>query len=424
MLASRVLKTVSLIHDVKSRFHEKKTLTMSDGVWLRNRMQDMGPTYIKVGQFMSARRDIFDKNITDALKSLQDKVDPIDTNTIKSLIGERAVHFSSIERIPIASASIGQVHRARLRQDKDRMVVFKVKRPGIEEAICNDVGLIITILEVLRFLGTPNVTESLYALEDFRDCLLEEASYTNEIMNIKLFASSNITNIRDDVIVPGVINELSSNDLIVMDYEPACKISDVKHGMMKKQRSELAFKLMDVFVMSLITSGVIHGDPHEGNIGIRDDKIVLYDYGSVITISSELKSQMKQLVFELMTENIDAAMDVIKRMNVITVRDEAALKLYLEKYILYFKTLDVNVFKFSKDENYKDLPVKFDGVIFRLIRAFGMIEGICKDLDPEFNYNTVFMKYVDILIVDPAFIKYKMRSDVGLVFRYILKMMD
>jgi|688.fasta_scaffold323612_2 ubiquinone biosynthesis protein len=419
MLVSRILQTTKFATDVKHRFKAEKPILKSDAEWLKNRLQEMGPTYIKIGQFMSARRDIFDKHIVESLKDLQDKVTPIEKEVVKQTI-QNAIgvdKFRKIEINPIASASIGQVHRGILRDGKE--VVLKVRRPQIEEMINLDIKILTYLLDAIQFIGLVNVEETREILEDFRDFVLKEADYKIELENMNLFYKFNKDH--ETLVIPRPVDILCTTDIIVMEYLPSKKITDLKHTLTESQRTELAYKIMDLFVIHLISDGVIHGDPHEGNFGIQGDNIVMYDFGNIITIDAELRSQMKRLVFELMVENIDAAIDVLKQINVVNIRDEERLRVYLKKYIEYFKTLDIKVFKFSDKEMYSTLPIKLDGVIFRLIRAFGMIEGICKDLDPNFNYNTVFMKYFDMLIMDPGFVEYRIRTDIRSILKGIMK---
>lgn len=410
MLSSRLVKTGGFVKDIFQRFHGKRFLTRSDGEWLRNRLQEMGPTYIKIGQFMSARRDIFDKHIVEELQVLQDKVQPIPTNHVKEELMSVSGNFSAICIEPIASASIGQVHRARLKNGLD--VVIKIKRSGIEKCLMEDISLLMGILNAMEFMGALNISETRDLLEDFKDFVLKEADYLNEVEN--MIEYGNIAGSIDYLRVPKPVKNQCNREMIVMNYLPSEKIGIVKHRLTNAERSALAYRIMDIFVTNLVQDGVVHGDPHEGNIGVVGDKIILYDFGSIINIDASLRNQMKQLIFELMTENIDGAVDVLRQMTVINIRDEEALRIYLVKYIQYFKSLDIKVFNFNDQENFKKLPVKIDGIIFRLIRAFGIIEGICKDLDPKFSYEKVFVKYVDMIFMDPTFVQYKIKSDVHL----------
>ena len=143
-------------------------------------------------------------------------------------------------------------------------------------------------------------------------------------------------------------------------------------------------------------------------------------------LDKQLRQQMVRLVFELMTDNVEASIDVLRSMQHVSVRDERALSAYIIKYSEYMRTLDVSVFKsFVNDdkETYTKLPVKFDAIIFRIIRVFGLVEGICKDMDPTFTYTEVFSKYTYSLFTDPDFIDYKVKSDTRKILNGMITML-
>jgi len=206
-----------------------------------------------------------------------------------------------------------------------------------------------------------------------------------------------------------------------MSYIPSSKLSKIK-GVDKKKKKEIAFRLMNLFVSQLIDYGVIHGDPHEGNIGynIKYDKFVFYDLGNIIEINEDFKINIKNLFFEIMTENVDASIKLIKQNKYFEVRDENQLRMYIKKYMEYIKTIDIKVF--TSDLNNIDkktlnaIPVKVNSVVFRIVRAFSLIEGICKDLDPEFSYSDIMKQYSQSYSQDIEFIDYKAKTD----FKYLL----
>jgi predicted unusual protein kinase regulating ubiquinone biosynthesis (AarF/ABC1/UbiB family) len=423
-MLNRFVKTAQFVNDVRTRFNPKHPILKSDGEWLKHRLQDMGPTYVKIGQFVSTRVDVFDKNIVTSLKELQDRVRPVDDALIKDLIrqGVDINNFKSIEKHPIASASIGQVHKAVLKNNKQ--VVIKIKRPNITETIKEDISILLLILNAMEFCNVPNISESRELVENFQAFVLQEADYANEVANMDIFVSTNKN--KTTILLPKIIKQYSTDEAIVMSYVPCTKFSELKSIMTLEERSKMAYNFMDIFVQQLIFDGVLHGDPHEGNVGydVAAQKFVIYDMGNIITLDANLRMLMKQFIFEIMLENLDNAIDVMKRIDLINIRDEARLRVYLEKYVEYIKTIDIKVFTMSDKEVFKSLPVKLDGVIFRLIRVFGLIEGICKDLDPNFNYNTVFMKYVDTLVMDQDFIDYKIRSDLRSILGALIKGLD
>ena len=421
----QIYKTINFGMQTKMRFNKDKPVSKQDGIWLKNKLQDMGPTYIKIGQFMSSRRDIFDRNIVEALKDLQDNVKPIDDQDIKNVIGSSLDinYFNKIDRKPIASASIGQVHKGYL--NNDNLCAIKIKRPNVQEEIEKDLEIIYQIMKIFKLLKMEGIDETIELMDEFKDFIVKEADYNNELSNISLY--SKIYSNDTDIILPRVYKNISTSDAIIMSFVPSIKLTEIDDKLSPEKKSEIAYRLMDFFVLQMIENGVIHGDPHEGNIGysLENDKFVVYDLGNIITVNLRFRSLIKRFIFEIMVENIDSAVDILNKIEYVDVRDEESLKVYLVKYVEYIKTIDIKVFTKDLDDadakTFKKIPIKLDGIIFRLIRVFGLVEGICKDLDPSFNYNAVFLKYVNLLTNDPEFLDYKIKNDIKFVLQSFLK---
>ena len=425
-LLQRTIKTCMFANDVGRRFSNSKTtpITKSDGAWLKKRVQEMGPTYIKIGQFVSARKDIFDKAIVESMAELQDTVQPVPFDQVKNTIRNLS-SVVNVQETPIASASIGQVHVGRLQKRRSKIVV-KVKRPGVEREINDDVRVLLTLCGIMDAVGVEHMPEITDIVKDFHDFMLQEIDFTKEVSNMKAFAASVSNN--PMVVVPKLVNSMCNDDAIVMQYVPHVKFKDAKVRMTPEQRKSTAYALMDTFVSQLVKEGIVHGDPHGGNVALTPnfEKFVFYDFGNVIMLDKQLRRQMICLVFELMTDNVDGSIDVLRNMRHVSVRDEPSLRAYITKYSEYMRTVDVTVFKSlitNDKETYTKLPVKFDAIIFRIIRVFGLVEGICKDLDPTFTYTKVFSKYTETLFTDPEFIEYKIKSDTRKVLNGMLTML-
>lgn len=423
---NQIYKTIGFGLETSNRFKYKRQITKQDGIWLRNRLQDMGPTYIKIGQFMSSRRDIFDKNIVDSLKELQDNVKPIKDSDIVNIISNSIdiQHFDRIDKIPIASASIGQVHKGYLKNTRTTCAI-KIKRPNVLKQIESDLEILYQVMGLMKTFKVENIDETIILMDEFKDFIIKEADYEHELSNIELY--SNMYSENSDIILPKIYKKATTSNAIVMSFIPSIKLTDIKNHLSKEKKSEIAYRLMDFFVLQMIEKGVIHGDPHEGNIGynIEYDKFVIYDLGNIITVNSRFRTLIKQFIFEIMVENIDSAISVLTKIDYVDVRDEKTLKIYLQKYVEYIKTIDIKVFTKELNEadakTFKKIPIKLDGIIFRLIRVFGLVEGICKDLDPDFNYNSVFLKYVNVLSSDPEFVDYKIKTDIKFILESFLK---
>jgi predicted unusual protein kinase regulating ubiquinone biosynthesis (AarF/ABC1/UbiB family) len=397
----------------------------------------MGPTYVKLGQFMASRPDILgdDKVLVSTLKNLHDAVDPLPWDVVENIIAASgfAGDFAWIEKTPLASASIGQVHRATLAGGGNKQVVIKLKRPGVAEEIDMDVNVIETYLGILAILvgeNNPKVLDSKRVISDLKNMIMKETDFINEVVNMDLMYStaprtsanaSSIVQAR----VPRAYKRLCGQNTIVMEYIPSVKLtSQQKRG--SAYTSTVAYALMDLFIQQFLQHGVLHGDPHEGNVALSVAEplgkgvpsFVLYDFGHVVKLDGRLRSLMKMLVFEIMVENIDGVVDVLKKMpEIIEIREESTVRNYIAKYIEYVKSIDVKVLKSIAVDN-DIMPIKFSSTIFEIIRVFGIIEGICLELDPAFEYEKVFIKYLDTLILDADFIEYKIKSDVSRIFQF------
>jgi len=409
---SKISKTTRFIFDVATKFPRMSRVTRGD--WLMNRIQTLGPTYVKIGQFLASRPDVIgdDVHLIKGLKKLHDSVDPLSWEVVSQVIDNNIKFeaFKIIDKKPLASASIAQVHRATLRNGTQ--VVIKMKRPNIDEEIKTDLQVIALWLLVLSLFIGPNdnkIVEAQKMIQDIQTSILRETDMANEIVNMEKLREVASTLVK----VPTVYKELCTSDVIVMEYVPS-----VKFRIDKDPR--LAHMLMDVFVQQFLQHGIIHGDPHEGNVALSIDrkKLVMYDMGHVIYLDPRLRSLMKILVFEIMTENIDGVIRVMKRMpEIIEIRQEEKIKDYIAKYIQYIKTIDISILKTMQVED-GEVPIKFSGTIYEIVRTFGIIEGICIDLDPTFSYESVFVKYIDTLLLDADFIAYKFEQDVKMLFGF------
>jgi predicted unusual protein kinase regulating ubiquinone biosynthesis (AarF/ABC1/UbiB family) len=211
-----------------------------------------------------------------------------------------------------------------------------------------------------------------------------------------------------------------------MEHVPCVKFKDAMPRLSAAQRSALAYSLMNLFVRQMLQDGLLHGDPHEGNIALSTDlrSFVFYDFGNVIRIAPAMRLQLKCLVFELMTNNVDATIAILRAMPHVSVRDEPSLRAYIALYAQYMKTVDVQVFNVASlqdgdsRELYTKMPVKFDTIIFRIIRVFGLVEGICKELDPGFNYSDIY-KFTDGMLFDQQFVEHKLHADTARVLARI-----
>ena len=388
MWSPRVLRPIEI--GIGSKLVPKRQL----GPWLRRALDGSGPTYVKVGQFISNRPDIFGKELSDNLAPLRDSVTPFDFRYVKIPDG-----VTDVEEKPIASASIAQVHKAKLR---GRDIVLKVKRPGIEVQIKDDLKLIrsgASLLSQIPNFGLEFVTPW---LNEFEKGLLNELDFRQEVRNISMFRD--MYRDRDDVIVPRPYSKLSTDEVIVMDYAPSQPV---------KTNAE---RLINMFLEQLLYEGVIHGDLHTGNIGQSDSgALVLYDFGNIIRVSPEYKRAIRDFVYGVQTKNVDDVMDNMVRMGM-TVRDREVTRIFVKQYFDYLDTLDLRSFTVNSPEireKASKVPVELDTTTLTILRTYSLLEGLCKQLDPGFSYAKIINRNIEMLFLDLEYILYRVEKDLG-----------
>jgi len=349
------------------------------GKWLLHMLDRSGPTYVKFGQFISNRSDIFGQLSSD-LAPLRDRVTPVDFDLFKSIIPDA---ITEVDPIPIASASVAQIHKAKLGK---RNVVLKFKRPNIEYQMKDDLRLIRNGVTFLANFGFDFIFKW---LNEFEKGLLSELDFKDEVKNLANFRQ--IYRDRNDILIPRPYSKLSTNDLIVMDYVPSVAI--------KKPFS--AERLINMFLEQLLYEGVIHGDLHSGNIGRSDDALVIYDFGNVIKISDKYRDGIRKFIFAVQSSDLDKMIDAMIYMGML-IRDRETTKLFMKQYLNYLTTLDFKSFNISEElkEKASKVPVELDATTLVVLKSYSLLEGLCKELDPNFSYQKIVLTNVEMLMLD------------------------
>lgn len=385
------------------------------GNWLSHRFQHLGPTYIKIGQFISSRADIFGEEFTDQFLCLQDQVTPIPRQDARNIIARLKNEYSFIKEIdehPLASASIGQVHKAKDIKDND--ILLKIRRPQIKETIENDISFLRILFRIASMVSVENINNTMTLLDEFEAFLTQEVNFKRERENIAKFYKMYMPEFGNDFLtVPRLIKCADSvEDVVMMEY-----IHNVGFDAYQGDREELAKSIMSLFIRQLVQYGFLHGDPHKGNIGITEtNKIVLYDFGNIITIDENERNVLKELIYMLVIGNKYGVVKLLSKMGVV-VTDKEAVYDYVDRYVEYMRTIDIKVFEGLQKSN-EPLPLHLSGKIIRIIRVYGILEGVCKELDPTFNYFKLLDDKVIDLVLDANFIDYKVRKDIDMFSKF------
>ena len=352
------------------------------GRWTKEELLELGPTFVKLGQIASTRGDLYPPEFTKELESLQDNVPPVEFDTIVNYD-----IFKEFEPVPFKSASIGQVHMAVLQNGQK--VVVKLKRPGILDIMKEDTDTIRNIVHFLERVGIDTGNSSGYVLDESIEYLLGEADYQQEIDNAIEFRKS----MRDVewVKVPRVYKKYSNDEMIVMEYVPSTKLTEITDRKVNKKK--ICEALINSYVIQTMDNGLFHADPHPGNLGFSSrGKLVFYDFGLLVRLSEELRDGFKKLFGYIITRDTAGIVAVLIELGVIvpTTSDVSDIELFFETILGYLETLDGS--GIMNDDLAVQLAAEKPFVVptsfVYLAKSFSIIEGICLQLDPEFNYFT------------------------------------
>jgi ubiquinone biosynthesis protein len=381
---------------------------------LRMALEELGPTFIKLGQALSMRPDFVSVKFINELAKLQDMVPPCDFPEIKAIIEsefnlEIDKIFDFFDPKPIASASIGQVHKARLQDGRE--VAVKVQRPGLDKLIAVDLGIMYHLASLIENnIEEISFTRPIKIVEEFTRIIAKELDYNIEARHLERFAQ----NFTDDptIHIPEVYRELTTKRVLTMEYLYGTKVSDIAHldkeGIDKKL---ITCSGANILLKQIFDHGFFHSDPHSGNIFILADNVIgMLDFGQVGAVDQQSKEDFVDLIDSVVHQNsFKATRQLLK----ITYWDKKPDMRRLEKDVADFvgnhlhKTLkDLNISILLQDllnivSRYK---LRIPPDIFLMMKALGTIEGIARQLDPDFDMieqATPFIKQIKIERLNP-----------------------
>lgn len=285
-------------------------------------LKNMGPTYIKLGQLLSTRPDLLPDAYLQALASLQDDVDPVSYEEVHKIVEEEigiriSKAFESFDEEPLASASIGQVHRAVLRSGKQ--VAVKIQRPGIRKKFFEDLD---TLKEMTDLAIKHSAVARKYAFDDvlaeLRHILLQELDYNREAQNL-LTLNKNLAEFKH-LRVPKPFLEYCSSKVLTMEYIEGKKITSISPTkMMENDLSPLADELVEAYLKQIIVDGFVHADPHPGNVHIsRENMIALIDLGMVAKFNTEMQDNLLQLLIGISQSDGNVISDILLKISEVT----------------------------------------------------------------------------------------------------------
>ncbi|MGK7395896.1 MAG: ABC1 kinase family protein [Candidatus Cyclobacteriaceae bacterium M3_2C_046] len=375
---------------------------------IRMVFEELGPTYIKLGQILSNRQDILPKDLITQFERLQDNVAPEKDFSVRQILSQQLQidpdqHFLEIQEKPIASASIAQVHKAKLKSGE--WVMFKIQRPSIREVIKADLEIIRYIVrQVMKRWPEFAAYRPLDLLKSFERSIRLELSFNLEASNINRF-KNNFKNDRR-VYVPEIFRQFCNDSILCMEQVVGTKISDLPE--LKKKEIDLEKIIdagVDVYFKQVFEFGYFHADPHPGNILIlNDERICFLDFGMMGVILPQDRELISEMVINIMRQDLKR---LIRNIEMIST----------ETNIQDHKTLEYDLFDLIQEVNsasIKDLRMEMLYEKFRtffythrivipadlylLMRAFVVLEGLGLMIKPEFNMMEAMKPYAKTLI--------------------------
>lgn len=371
-------------------------------------LEELGPTFIKMGQILSTRPDIIPKEYIDELKKLQDNVEAIDFKIIRAEIERelsRSIEdvFTFFDEKPIAAASIGQVHRGTLKNGKE--VVVKIKRPAIDDKVNADLEILTNIARLVeRHIEEVRIYEPVEKIEEFSNALKKELDFTQEGWNIEKFKQ----NFRNDtsVYVPEVFWEYTTKRILTIEHIKGIKVNQVaeikKLGLKADKIAENGAKAL---MKQIFVHGFFHGDPHPGNILIcLNGKIAFIDFGMMGRIDKFTKGKLAELIVGLLQKDPESIVETLLEIGVsgensnlpeFELDIEDIIERYYGKSLKQINISDViNEMFYMLSKHKITIPSNFT----LLLKSMITIEGVGRELDPDFNVFEVAKPFVDKLM--------------------------
>ena len=403
------------IKDIKSR-------TIYERV--RMALEEMGPAYVKFGQMLSNRNDILPEEMISELQKLQDKVEIQEVDIRKKLAEELNIipeeYFQSIDEEPMASASIGQVFRAVLKNGEK--VVLKVRRDNIDNVVETD---LIIMKDMAKFLEKYDVNAKninlLYIVETFENMLKKELSLTNERKNMERFENNFKGN--EHLHVPVVYKELSNNRILCMEFIEGIKITDKeKIEKMGFNPKEIASLGLELYIKQVMKYGFFHADPHPGNIFLgKDGKLIFIDFGAMGTLYPYEIELLEELTLNFLQKDVKKMIATIKELALdYNISDEKRLErgFYDILSMVDGTSLEeINLVEIM--ERVKTLlsqnQVLLSEDVYLLVKGIGQIEGIGRHLNPQLNIMQEIGKNAQEIMVKRMSPKYILEKGMGKV---------
>ena len=363
-------------------------------VKLRQRIGSLGPSFIKLAQVFGIRADIVPQIYLEELAKLHDRVPPFPTAELRRRIQEELKRpieslFDSFQEEPLAAASLGQVHRARVAGEE---VIVKVLRPGVEDLVATDIRIVQNLLFVIeQFIDHHTIRAARSIIEEFSRVIAEEMDFEHEADNIERFG--NLFRETEFVIIPKVYRELTTRRVLVMQFFEGFRVTEVdeivRHNI---DVQKVIQNLIEFYGDQLLLHGFFHADPHPGNILIRPDaRIVLLDFGMVIEITSDFRQDLLRIAIAGIRRDVDELINLFYTLDLLepgvspSIVKEAAQALMSLHYDRDLTQRQIQEITNQILSTFYRFPLRLPSSLVYILRTGVLIEGIGLAYDPRFD---------------------------------------
>lgn len=361
---------------------------------LRMILEELGPTYIKLGQIMSLHSDFLPKAYCDELLKLNSDVTPMPFDDVEDVINHSYGQdwrelFQFIEEAPLGSASIAQVHRARLKNGEE--VIIKVERKGIYDTMARDIGLLHRLVKLIPPVGDfKNLVDLDMVLDELWSVAQEEMDFLKEAANMDEFSRNNAS--VQYVTTPKLYHEYSTGHVLVMEYIDGYSLDDVESLQNAGyDMDEIGTKFVNNFIKQVMDDGFFHADPHPGNVKIRDGKIVWIDMGMMGRLSEKDRHTMIKGIRGIALHDISMVENSVLEIGEFRGKpDRERLYQDLKKFIADYGTtsmgsLDVVAAIAGLVEIMKQNRISLPHGVSMLCRGLTHIQGVLTVISPDIN---------------------------------------
>ncbi|MCC3405678.1 MAG: AarF/ABC1/UbiB kinase family protein [Microcoleus sp. PH2017_10_PVI_O_A] len=377
--------------------------------WLVNTLLDLGPTFIKIGQSLSTRADLLPLEYVKELEQLQDRVPEFSSEEAIALVESELgkdiyALYRDFDPLPIAAASLGQVHKARLHTGED--VIVKVQRPGLERLFDLDVKAVRQVMRLCdRHLpGTRKYDlESLY--HEFFKILYQEIDYVQEGKNSDRFSH----NFQEypQIIVPKVYWQYTTKKVLTVEYAPGIKVDDrISLEAIGVDITKLNQLGISCYLKQLLIDGFFQADPHPGNLAVTEDgSLIFYDFGMMAEVKSLAKDEMVKTFFAVLRKDTDRVLDTLIAIGLVEPMPDMMpvrrlIAFLLDKFI--DKPIDFQAFNEIKNELYimfEQQPFRLPAQMMFIVKSLTTLDGIARTLDPHYNFLSCAQPFVKSMAV-------------------------